>query len=357
MSAFAEKHYPELLLPEELDAYLARGWYRMGQSIFTTHYLCFGEQFFSAIWIRLELGGHAFSKSQRKLMRRNGQRFRVHYQPAEINREKELLYQRYRRQFRGTLAPNLQESLLDGEEFNIYQTLECQILDGDQLVGLSFFDLGRDSAASIMGVYDPNYADFSLGYYTMLLEIAYCLEQGLQYYYPGYVVPGYDRFDYKLRIGPVEYLNLEQWRWLPYAELHAADIPLERMRRQLLELQLILERTGHKARLLHYPLFEANLFGFWNAPYVDFPILLQCLPHPSPTEASYHVVFDIRDNVYRWLRCTPFDDLQFYFNESYTNAFDPERFFMQLVIIDTILAKAETAEEMAETIIANWRHL
>ncbi|MCB0635524.1 MAG: arginine-tRNA-protein transferase, partial [Lewinella sp.] len=165
------------------------------------------------------------------------------------------------------------------------------------------------------------------------------------------------RFDYKLRIGPVEYLNLEHWRWMPYAELHAQDIPLERMRRQLLELQLILERNGHKARLLHYPLFEANLFGFWNAPYVDFPILLQCLPHPKPSEITYHVIFDIRDNVYRWLRCTPFDDLQFYFNESYTSAFDPDRFFMQLMVIDTVLAREETAEAMAETIMENWRYL
>ena len=63
MSAFAEKHYPELLLPEELDAYLARGWYRMGQSIFTTHFLCFGEQFYSAVWVRLQLNDHSFSKS------------------------------------------------------------------------------------------------------------------------------------------------------------------------------------------------------------------------------------------------------------------------------------------------------
>ena len=65
MSYFAEKHYPEVLLPEDLDAYLEKGWYRMGQTIFTTHFLCFDKGFFSAIWVRLDLQNFSFNKRQR----------------------------------------------------------------------------------------------------------------------------------------------------------------------------------------------------------------------------------------------------------------------------------------------------
>ena len=39
---------------------------------------------------------------------------------------------------------------------------------------------------------------YSLGFYTMLLEIDFGIKSGAEYYYPGYVVPNYFKFDYKL---------------------------------------------------------------------------------------------------------------------------------------------------------------
>ena len=210
---FAEKHYPEHLPLEDLDLYLSQGWYRMGQSIFTTHFLCFGKKFYSALWIRLNLSKHKYRKNQRKLMRKNTERFQVKYAPFLLTKEKEQLYWRYKKNFKGYLAGSLEESLLDGEEFNVYKTHEVQIFDGDKLIGLSFFDLGQNSASSIMGIYDPEYHNYSLGYYTMLMEMEYCREVGMEYYYPGYVVPGYDRFDYKVRIGDVEVYQMDDWKW------------------------------------------------------------------------------------------------------------------------------------------------
>jgi arginine-tRNA-protein transferase len=43
INMFADKHYPENLNLWELDQYLEKGWYRMGQVIFTTHFLFFGS--------------------------------------------------------------------------------------------------------------------------------------------------------------------------------------------------------------------------------------------------------------------------------------------------------------------------
>jgi hypothetical protein len=119
---FAEKHYPEILLPAELDTYLAKGWYRMGQTIFTTHFLCFGEQFYSAIWVRLPLDGYVFRKSLRKLVNRNDKLFRTEFGSVTLSREKEKLYLRYKAFFPGVLASSLKDALLDGEENNIYDT-------------------------------------------------------------------------------------------------------------------------------------------------------------------------------------------------------------------------------------------
>ncbi|MEM9992319.1 MAG: arginine-tRNA-protein transferase, partial [Bacteroidota bacterium] len=181
-----------------LDHYLAKGWYRMGQGIFTCHFLCFGERIYSAIWLRLSLKDYTFRKSLRKVIKRN-QQFKTLIRPAQIDKQKEILYQRYRwYSFKGNISTSLQESLQDGGHTNIYNTYESCVYDGDKLVAVSFFDLGDNSIASILGMYDPDYAGYSLGFYTMLVEIQYGQAQQFDYYYPGYIVPGYERFDYKM---------------------------------------------------------------------------------------------------------------------------------------------------------------
>ena len=43
---FTEKHVPDSITGEELDDYLDRGWYRMGQSIFTCHFLFFNDSLY-----------------------------------------------------------------------------------------------------------------------------------------------------------------------------------------------------------------------------------------------------------------------------------------------------------------------
>ena len=347
---FAEKHYPEGMIPEELDAYLARGWYRMGQTIFTTHFLCFGRAFYSAIWIRLPLHGYQFRKSLRKALRRNEKRFQTRIGPASLNQEKELLYRRYKASFPGILAPSLKDSLMDGEEFNIYNTYEVAVYDRGELVALSFFDLGKNSAASIMGIYDPSYSQYSLGFYTMLMEVEYSMQRGLLFFYPGYVVPGYNRFDYKLRIGKpedIQYYDLRTTSWLPYPTLTSEEVPLRKMEIRLKEMQQFLTGNNFWSQQLYYPLFEANLFGFWNAPYFDYPAFLLCSPRLNANNYLM-TVYDPREDNYQLLRCSLFDDLQFYFNEAYTDSFDRNKHFLELVVIEEVLASSPRPMEILQ---------
>ena len=347
---FAEKHYPEGMIPEELDAYLARGWYRMGQTIFTTHFLCFGRAFYSAIWIRLPLRGYQFRKSLRKALRRNEKRFQTRIGPASLNQEKELLYRRYKASFPGILAPSLKDSLMDGEEFNIYNTYEVAVYDQEELVALSFFDLGKNSAASIMGIYDPSYSQYSLGFYTMLMEVEYSMQRGLLFFYPGYVVPGYNRFDYKLRIGKpedIQYYDLRTTSWLPYPTLTPQEVPLRKMEIRLKEMQQFLIENNLWSQQLYYPLFEANLFGFWNAPYFDYPAFLLCSPRMNANNYLM-TVSDPREDNYQLLRCSLFDDLQFYFNEAYTDSFDRNKHFLELVVIEEVLASSPRPMEILQ---------
>jgi arginyl-tRNA--protein-N-Asp/Glu arginylyltransferase len=356
---FAEKHYPDIIAPEELDMYLASGWYRMGQTIFTTHFLCFDRTYYSAIWVRLALEGYTFRKSLRKIINKNQRDFRTQIGKAEISPNKERLYQKYKASFKGLLAPSLKDSLLDGEEHNIFNTYEIAVYDSDQLIALSYFDVGISSAASITGIFHPDYDKYSLGFYTMLMEIDFCLQSDLQYFYPGYVVPGYPRFDYKLRIGPVEYYQLSTSQWQDYSEIQEHNIPIISMEQQLVAMQQYLRHHDISCTKFYYPLFESNLFGFWHAPYFDYPVFLLC----SPREKTNHfliLVFNPRVNAYQLLHCTLFDDLQFYFNEQYTNSFDAKHNFLKLLVIEDIIITSHSPLTILETLleqgaIRNWQ--
>ena len=73
---------------------------------------------------------------------------------------------------------------------SIFDTYEVAVYDGSKLIGLSYFDFGQKSVASLLSVYDvtDEYKKYSLGVYTMLLEVVYAQEQDKTYYYPGYVL-------------------------------------------------------------------------------------------------------------------------------------------------------------------------
>ncbi|KGE85757.1 MAG: GNAT family N-acetyltransferase [Phaeodactylibacter xiamenensis] len=347
---FAEKHYPELLLPEELDAYLSRGWYRMGQTVFTTHFLCFGRSYYSAIWVRLPLTGYRFRKSLRKVYRKVGRYFESEIGQAAITPEKERLYRRYKASFSGMLAPTLRDALMDGEDFNIFRTYEVRVYDKDKLIALSYFDLGHHSSASIMGIYDPDYKKYSLGLFTMLREIEYSMERKLLYYYPGYVVPGYPRFDYKLRIGEVEYFDLSLHAWRPHTGLAETETPLGAMNTRLQEMQQFLSHKGYKSQLLNYPLFEANLFGFWSAPYFDYPVFLLCSPREH-NRRFLIIVYDPAVSSYKLMVAALFDDLQLYFNHSYTESFDKRTNFVELLVIERMLEESRTPGHLLQALL------
>ena len=167
-----EMHHPKRIEPATLDQYLEQGWYRMVQSVFTCRFVMMGGDLHSALWTRLDLSDYRFRKSLRKLMRRNARQFEITCEPATLDAESEALFQRYRVNFRGDLSESLQDSLYGNSGRAVYNTWRFSIRDGGRLVALSFFDLGQDSMLSVMGIYDPDYAQHSLGFTTMLLEMS-----------------------------------------------------------------------------------------------------------------------------------------------------------------------------------------
>jgi len=304
----AQIEYPEILKPQELDTYLANGWFRMRQTIFTTNFLQFDSLFYSAIWLRVALADYVPDKKHLTLKKLN-KAFTTEIKqcPAgEISVAHESLYCQYRQSVSFDVSPSLQELLLGHDSVNRFNTYEVNIFDGDALIAAGFFDLGAIAAAGISCIYHPAYKKYSLGKYLMYLKIEFCRKKLLQYFYPGYVVPGCQPFDYKLEVGKntLEYLQLSSKQWVLYTSKEKLANPLQQMVEQLTILQQHLTANNIPNQFLQYRFFEANLHPYYYGyDLFDFPVFLNCFPLDK-TSIYLLIVFDVRTACYHLLECS-----------------------------------------------------
>lgn len=342
---FAKMRSPLALAGSELDSYLARGWFRMRQNIFTTSFLQFHNKFYSVIWLRIALKELPQSKKQRDLYKINA-RFKTEIKHFDLKECHESLYQAYRKSISFDVSSSLQELLVGNETYNRYDTYQVTVYDNDELIALGFFDLGKESAAGIACIYHPDYKKHSLGKYLMFLKIDFCRNRNIRYFYPGYLVPGYKAFDYKTSIGKekLEYFNLGLKQWLPYHELPPELTPLQCMQLKLGELKKFLEDNGISSAILYYKFFDVNLDpGFYGNGLFDFPIFLYCFP--TMGSFDYHViVYDVRDLKFHFLLCSSFILIDY--NGS------PENIFSSgLLKVDKHLAITEKYKDLTDFII------
>ncbi|MEC7987110.1 MAG: hypothetical protein VX278_18215 [Myxococcota bacterium] len=269
----------------------------MQQSIFTCRYLFQGGTLSTAVWLRLPLHQYSFSKSLRRLINRNAKKFDVSISRYQNTPEKERLYQRYKSNFQGRLSDSLYESLGLDREVSIFQSLQTEVRYDGKLVAFSVFDTGSRSLQSICGIYEPSLSKYSLGLYTMLLEVKYGVENGMEYFYPGYIAPGRTVFDYKLRTRGTEYFEPADMNWYPIAQLDREDLPSESMIRKLKKLQEYLSALRIDNQLYIYPPYQVVASDKRMGSYLATPLYVECIPF-FPSRESLFVYWDVISNSY-----------------------------------------------------------
>lgn len=303
-SMFAEVQSPDTLSSAELDAFLERGWFRMGQTIFTTNFLNFKGHFYNALWLRVDLTDYIPDKAEIKLAKLNS-KFTVRIAPMKIDDEREQLYTAYKDSVAFEASASLHQLMYRESLHDIFNTLEVSVFDNGRLIACGFFDLGKHSAAGITSFYHPDYRKYSLGKFLIYNKIRYCKDQGMKFFYPGYFVPGYSPFDYKLSIGRsrLYFLDYRSQRWRHLDEFDGAETSLTVMERELLKLHQHFKNWGIDTRLLRYDFFDANLIpGLQGIHLFDVPLFLY--PLEVEEELSQPVViYDVRDNIFRLLKC------------------------------------------------------
>jgi arginyl-tRNA--protein-N-Asp/Glu arginylyltransferase len=169
-------------------------------------------------WLRLVISQVQYGSKPRRLLRLNKQ-FTVAVKPFRLTAEYEALYARYHAFIEFDASPSLEELLLAGATHSVFDTYIIEVRDGNQLIAAGIFDRGTTTIAGIVNFYDPDYRKYSLGKYLLLLKMEYAREQQLAYYYPGYLVHGYSKFDYKLFASPeaTEVFDAQNSEWQPFS--------------------------------------------------------------------------------------------------------------------------------------------
>ncbi|MBI1223788.1 MAG: hypothetical protein GC192_01010 [Bacteroidetes bacterium] len=208
----------------QMDALLANGYYRNGVDICAASVRSMGNIWVSAVMLRVRLSDFVWKKRLRKLLRTNSGKFDFEFRPFQPTTEMETLWQQYKDKVHGWHSvPSLAQHILRGKTADDFNTWQLCVFSQGKLVAFSVFDRGLHSIASLEAAYDTEFSKYSLGVYTMLLEITWCQGHGLDYYYPGFYPENDPMFDYKLRPGNIEFFRVENGAWLPIDKLVTTD--------------------------------------------------------------------------------------------------------------------------------------
>ncbi len=305
---FSESISPKIISKTELDQYLSKGWFRMGQTIFTTNFLNFNNHFYSAIWLRSSLDEFNEDKKLVKFKKAIAG-FTIEIRPAFLTDEKEELFDRYKTTVTFEASSSLANLLYGKENYSIYDTYEVVIFDEEKLIACGFFDIGKESAEGISSFYDPDYKKYSLGKLLIYLKMNYCKSIGLKYFYAGYFVPHYPAFDYKLEIGKntLQYFNYKEEKWFPLPSFIESTTPLEVMYKNLKTMEQKLKIAGIEANFFYYEFYNANLVPEFNqsSELLDYPMFLY-LNDLLDSSVNPIIVFDVRLGMFKIIECGTF---------------------------------------------------
>ncbi len=211
--------------------WLSEGYFRMRQEVFTCQFVPSDDGYLSAFWLRIVLSAVQYGPKQNRLLRINDQ-FTARARPFSLTHELETLYTTYRASLDFETFVTVEDCLLGGAVRNRFDTQLIEVRDGERLIAVGIFDNGNNSIMGILNFYDPQYAKHSLGKYLMLLKIYYARKTGRAFYYPGYLVVGNTKFDYKLFPckAATELYDDNTGQWLPFVWDTVNALTADRMR-------------------------------------------------------------------------------------------------------------------------------
>lgn len=203
LTATLQGFFASRLKPDVYRGLLDHGFRRSGRFFYRPHCASCTE----CIPLRVEVERFTPSRSQRRCSKRNSE-LKVQIGTPALTDEKLDLYSRYQREKHGRSAEKEMGALWDFLYNPVVDTVEFVYRDeGGALVAVGICDLFADALSSVYSYYDAGDRRRGLGTFTALFELDYARQQGLTYYYMGYLVRGCQAMRYKASYRPHQLLD------------------------------------------------------------------------------------------------------------------------------------------------------
>jgi arginyl-tRNA--protein-N-Asp/Glu arginylyltransferase len=209
-----EEFYADRLLPEQMDSLWANGWRHFGTHFFRYNVGLLIDDVRFVLPLRIRLENFTFSKSQRRVLRLN-EGLDVTIRPITIDEQSKNLFDRHKTRFNHGVPESIYNFISTEPDVSPCEAKEIRVSQNDQLLAVSYFDVGSNSTSGIYAMFEPTITDRSLGIFTMLKEIEYSIETNREFYYQGYAYQGPSFYDYKKRFRGTEAFDWYD-QWLAY---------------------------------------------------------------------------------------------------------------------------------------------
>jgi arginine-tRNA-protein transferase len=198
-----EEFYADRLLPEQMDSLWANGWRHFGEHFFRYNVGLLVDDVRFVLPLRIRLKDFSFSKSQRRVLRRNND-LDVSIGLIDIDPATQELFHRHKTRFNHGIPESVFNFISRQPALAPCEAKEIRVTRNSQILAVSYFDIGGNSASGIYAMFEPSAAGRSLGIFTLLREIEYSIETGRDFYYLGYAYQGRSFYDYKKRFRATE---------------------------------------------------------------------------------------------------------------------------------------------------------
>ena len=195
-----------------MDALWSQGWRHQGKLFFRYSHCVMQGVEHDIIPLRIDLAQFQMSKSQRRVWRRN-EDVRWVVEPAVLDDAMHAMFERHASRFDENIPTCLQDFLGSEPAHTPGECLAVKALLGDELIAVSFMDVGEQAASSVYAIFEPDHAKRALGTLTLLKEIDLARGAGMIYLYHGYGTRASGPYDYKKQFSPLEGYDWETRRW------------------------------------------------------------------------------------------------------------------------------------------------
>lgn len=205
--------------PKTMDRLWAEGWRHFGEYFF--RYSQTGSH--TVLPLRVRLAGFVLRRSQQRVLKKN-QDIQVKLQPAFVNAQVEALFARHKTRFSHSIPKSIYNFISRHPAHIPCRCHSLTLHHQGRLVGISYLDEGAQATSSVYQCFDPDLSRRSLGILMILHSILLSRAWGKAYYYPGYAYLEPSEYDYKKRLGALEYFD---WRghWLEFEDNPALTHP------------------------------------------------------------------------------------------------------------------------------------